>query len=81
MILFESIVKNCENHSQIHEVYCETRQHHCWGISGPDIAKIAEIAAMHGLTGAKFEFLGRNYFVYWSDIEFVMKNEIASDKN
>lgn len=37
----------------------------CWGIVTDDLTQVIETAAMHGVTGAKFDSLGRQIIVYW----------------
>lgn len=42
----------------------------CHGITGSDFIAIIETAASCGLTGAKYDSLGRDYIVYWPNPVF-----------
>jgi hypothetical protein len=44
----------------------------CWAIRCDDIVKVIEVAAMHGVTKAKWDSLGMSFVVYWPHITYIV---------
>jgi len=43
---------------------------YCAGISCPNYIDCIEVAAEHGITGARYDQLGLKYIVYWPNINY-----------
>lgn len=75
--LFMSIAENAENDSELYGsgehgyVGRGMMNRECWAIRTSNIVRVIEVAAQHGVTGAKYESLGLQYVVYWPHITFV----------
>lgn len=74
--LFMNIADNCRS-AEVYKDYSGRGMYgdSCWGISSDDIADVIAIAAMHGLTGAKWDSLGRGFIVYWPRITYQPQEE------
>lgn len=40
----------------------------CMGIECSSVTECIEVAAQHGLTGAKWDSMGKSYIVYWPHV-------------
>lgn len=61
------IARNCECEAEVRTNYSGRGMYgeQCHGIVGHDFVAIIEAAASQGITGAKYDSMGRDYIVYW----------------
>lgn len=83
--LFDEVVESLQGDAEdvsIYEGYSGRCMYgeRCYGISGEDPIKIIERAAQFGITGARYDNLGRDYIVYWPSFVWTASEETEEDE-